>query len=332
MNNAFVEQLEELKDDYISELEFKKSSKETLKSYESTIRYFIQFVSQSKKAINFKNFKVGHIIKYLQYREELYNEEFQKNNPITLEEDEKKELKNSTKNLYVRHLNKFFSYCETEADELLDFSKVFSSGRIKFKEDPKEPKGLKDNADKTKVLEYFESNIIKAKSFKNSKQLVAYRNSFLTKIALFSGGRATELCNIKLTDFIDVNENLFKIKLIGKGNKKAHLLLIKDVVIDEYEYFKSNGINDLAQTTRGNKLDRTQLWKIVKRAYKECGIDDLTLHGLRHSFAKDFYARTKDIQLLQQAMRHSSMNSTSIYSHLHEEKVEEGYEKAYIDN
>ena len=53
---------------------------------------------------------------------------------------------------------------------------------------------------------------------------------------------------------------------------------------------------------------------MIKRYAKKAGIgEDITPHTLRHSFATDFYKRTKDIEALRKILGHSDISTTQIY-------------------
>jgi len=70
-----------------------------------------------------------------------------------------------------------------------------------------------------------------------------------------------------------------------------------------------------------------QLWKAVQ---VETGIDrPYKLHALRHYFATTLYRATRDIRVTQVAMRHASVTSTMIYSHINNEDVEQAVERAF---
>jgi site-specific recombinase XerD len=70
-----------------------------------------------------------------------------------------------------------------------------------------------------------------------------------------------------------------------------------------------------------------QVWKAVQiaayidRPYK--------LHALRHYYGTTVYRATKDIRVTQVAMRHVSVSSTMIYTHVSQKDVEQAVERAF---
>jgi integrase/recombinase XerD len=56
---------------------------------------------------------------------------------------------------------------------------------------------------------------------------------------------------------------------------------------------------------------------MVGRYGQRAGIErSIYPHLLRHTFASDLYAETKDIRLVQKALGHSDLSTTMIYTHL----------------
>lgn len=70
-----------------------------------------------------------------------------------------------------------------------------------------------------------------------------------------------------------------------------------------------------------------QVWISVQ---VEAGIDrPYKMHALRHFFGTQLYRATKDIRLAQTALRHRSISSTMIYTHISNRDVEQAVERAF---
>ena len=70
-----------------------------------------------------------------------------------------------------------------------------------------------------------------------------------------------------------------------------------------------------------------QVWRSVQ---VEVGIDrPFRMHALRHFFGTTLYAASKDIRLTQVAMRHASVSSTMVYTHVSERDVETAVDRAF---
>lgn len=65
----------------------------------------------------------------------------------------------------------------------------------------------------------------------------------------------------------------------------------------------------------GKELNRTYIWKAMKKLCKEAAVNPLKVfpHNLRHLFARQFYAIKKDVAKLADILGHSSIETTRIY-------------------
>jgi site-specific recombinase XerD len=72
----------------------------------------------------------------------------------------------------------------------------------------------------------------------------------------------------------------------------------------------------------GGRLSVRGAQAIFESWQKRCGFDRrLHFHALRHSFCTNLWRATGDLRLVQQAARHSSPSTTSIYTHATTEDV-----------
>ena len=78
----------------------------------------------------------------------------------------------------------------------------------------------------------------------------------------------------------------------------------------------------LSGNSRGQRLSRDGARRIVNSYLEQIGLrchqDEIKLsnHALRHTFATQVYARTRDLRLVQQALGHQNPQTTAKYAHL----------------
>jgi len=69
-------------------------------------------------------------------------------------------------------------------------------------------------------------------------------------------------------------------------------------------------------TRNGSSIDRSNLWKMMKRLAAAAGVclKKVFPHNLRHLFARTYYQEYRDIVHLADILGHSNMNTTRIYT------------------
>lgn len=67
---------------------------------------------------------------------------------------------------------------------------------------------------------------------------------------------------------------------------------------------------------KGNPLDRSNIWKLMKSLCEEAGVkkDKVFPHNLRHLFARTYYSLQKDIVRLADILGHTNVETTRIYT------------------
>lgn len=117
---------------------------------------------------------------------------------------------------------------------------------------------------------------------------------FITAEAVFHGKSFVDCKNKKRIIFIPTKLQ----SLLKKYMKKHHI---------------SSG--PVFLTRNGTVLNRSNIWRSMKRLCKRAGIDCKKVfpHNLRHLFAKTFYNTGKDLAKLADVLGHSRIETTRIY-------------------
>lgn len=153
------------------------------------------------------------------------------------------------------------------------------------------------------------------------------RNLAIIRLMLNTGLRAKEVREIRHRN-IDWKSG--RMKLRGKGGKdrvvwmdERDVALLKDW-LDQRPSSKLCSSSNLVFTSLDGKKPLCARWlrKMVKRVAETAGLDKVHPHTLRHTFATDLLRKTKNLRLVQKAMGHSDISTTTIYTHIVDEELE----------
>lgn len=99
---------------------------------------------------------------------------------------------------------------------------------------------------------------------------------------------------------------------------KLRKIFLPDLLVERLtEYCEHKGIKEgpVFITRNGKPLDRSNLWRSMKRAGERAGLEGTKVypHNLRHLFAAVFYNQEKDIMKLADILGHSNIETTRRY-------------------
>lgn len=126
-----------------------------------------------------------------------------------------------------------------------------------------------------------------------------------------TGIRVSELTSITVQTLKNGTVSIY-----NKGKERKIMLprkLQKCLLCYIHKYGIKRG--PVFQTKKGKALDRTYIWREMKKLCKKAGVDEEKVfpHNLRHLFARTFYGLTHDVVKLADMMGHSNIETTRIY-------------------
>jgi integrase/recombinase XerD len=156
------------------------------------------------------------------------------------------------------------------------------------------------------------------------------RDKAMLELFYACGTRVSELINLKVNDLFFENE---VIRVFGKGSKERLIPIGTSAIrwIDEYLkksrpllMKKSKSENILFLNSRGSKLSRMGIWKIIDRYVKEAGIEkDVHPHTFRQSFATHLLEGGADLRAVQEMLGHADISTTQIYTHIDRDYIKQ---------
>jgi site-specific recombinase XerD len=162
-----------------------------------------------------------------------------------------------------------------------------------------------------------------------SASLSNIRNLALIRLLLNAGLRAREARELKIKH-LDFKTGRLKVR--GKGRKERVVWLSEDDLALIRAWLTRRGSSgnrapsgDLLFTSLDGSRPVNDRWlrRMVKAVAEKAGIvKDIHPHSLRHTFATDLLRATKNLRLVQKALGHSNIETTTIYAHIVDEELE----------
>ena len=253
---------------------------------------------------------------------------FLEKNNLTIKDDNDKTLKLYLNYVYDKKIsNKSISRHLSSLRTYYDFLKkenIVTENIFKNVKNPKIEKTIPNFISHGKLNEIFTS-------FNDSD--LDIRNRLVIELLYATGLRVGELVNIKIKD-IDFGAQ--SIKVLGKGSKERYVfynnttkeVLKKYLVVRKKLQKKENDY--LLLNDKGTPIKEASVRKIIQTTLMKCGIKSkITPHTFRHTFATDLLNQGLDLVNVKELLGHASLNTTSIYTHITNDRIKEVYQNTH---
>lgn len=161
------------------------------------------------------------------------------------------------------------------------------------------------------------------------------RNKCMLMLMGLAGLRVVEVHNLNLSDLIR-DEDEPGIEVLGKGNKTRYIPIPYPLyeLLLEYEKMyrpipKSEHSNAFFLSKRGVRISRRRIQEVAEETFDQLtkkqefaylSQKQLSAHKLRHSFGTSMVREGVDLVTIQQLMGHTNLNTTQIYTHVHDKQ------------
>lgn len=160
------------------------------------------------------------------------------------------------------------------------------------------------------------------------------RDKVIIELLYGTGIRRAEIIGLKVSD-IDLSEGWLKV--LGKRNKEriaplhSGLCRLLGIYLEERKlHFKGIGEPWLLFTSKGEQTYPMFIDRIVKKYLRLTGpLEKASPHVLRHSFATHLLDHGADLYAIKEALGHTSLAATQVYTHTSVEKLKEVYKKSH---
>ena len=143
---------------------------------------------------------------------------------------------------------------------------------------------------------------------------VEYLSWIFINLCLSTGLRLSSLLNIKVCDY-DKKEKFINITHTkNKESKTVYLNNEMASILNKYiTLFDLNKNDFLFCTAEKTKLAKRSIQDYISKYNRKRGVEKTSIHLFRHTFAKNYYLKTKDIYSLCNLLGHSSVSTTQEY-------------------
>ena len=159
-----------------------------------------------------------------------------------------------------------------------------------------------------------------------------YRDKAILEVLYATGIRISELTNLKIND-VDFTNKV--VRVFGKGSKERivpinkYALKYLGMYLDIRGSFLKGKLTDyIFLNSKGEAISRESFGLELNKIVKKQGLNKkVTPHMLRHSFATHMLNQGADLRSIQELLGHSDISTTTIYTHVSNEKVKNDYLK-----
>ena len=150
------------------------------------------------------------------------------------------------------------------------------------------------------------------------------RDAAILELFYSCGLRISELAELPLRDVL-LEESELRVR--GKGSK-VRIVPLGERAAERVQAWLEIRPGWKAKqptlflSTRGNAMNRTSVWQVVKAAARAANIrQTVTPHMLRHSFATHLLDNGADLRAVQEMLGHADISTTQIYTHVSTDRL-----------
>ena len=164
----------------------------------------------------------------------------------------------------------------------------------------------------------------------------ARRDKAMLETAYATGMRVTEIVSLDVPD-VALESDPVTVRGVGKGDQERVLPLYQRAVDELRQYIfhvrpkmvRNRRESALFVNRRGERLTRQGFWLILKNYARGAGLEGITPHTLRHTYATHMLSGGMPLRHVQEALGHASISTTQIYTQLTDLQKREQYDKAH---
>lgn len=161
--------------------------------------------------------------------------------------------------------------------------------------------------------------------------LQGLRDKAMIELLYASGLRVSELVGLQL---VQLRLDQGFIVILGKGSKERIVPVgeraeqwLRKYMEEARPQLAKGRHGDVFVSRLGKRMTRQGFWKLLKAYGRGLGLDELSPHVLRHSFATHLLEHGADLRSVQMMLGHSDISTTQIYTHIHKTRLKTLYDR-----
>jgi len=173
----------------------------------------------------------------------------------------------------------------------------------------------------------------------DTKTLKGVRDRALLEMLYATGLRVSELSKLTISS-VDIDRGIAR--LHGKGSRERIVPVGASALAWLTKYLRESAARreelipaktatakskqPLFLTSRGQAITREWVWSLVKRYAKQAGVEQVSPHTFRHSFATHLLEHGADTRSVQTLLGHADVTTTQIYTHVTNMRLRTSYD------
>lgn len=247
----------------------------------------------------------------------------------------------STISKYIRDVKNLYAYCKKQRKDyitkelLVDYKKWLQRARYK-------PSSINSmiaavnrymdyngSADRLKPLKIQknpyrinENRLSREEYVRLIGEIKKYQDERMELLVETLGTTGIRIGELKYFDVVSIKKRQIDVQNKGKIRRVYLSEVLSKKLLAYAEACGKTG-NELIFSTKGGKpLDRSNIWRNLKRYAKKAGLDEEKVypHNFRHLFATIHYKQYKDLLMLGTLLGHTNVETTRIYAAIDDEE------------
>jgi integrase/recombinase XerD len=159
---------------------------------------------------------------------------------------------------------------------------------------------------------------------------VGLRDRAILELMYACGLRATEVSSLQFGD-LDLESGI--VTTTGKGSRTRRVPIGSSAVewlkiyIAQRRKKENIEVSNVFVTPAGAPINRKTIYAVIKARAAAAGLEDVSPHTLRHSFATHLVQNRADIRSVQQMLGHADISTTQIYTHMTDAHLLDSYNR-----